>query len=101
MALAGPVFLLWPRTSLIGQPVETLPDPRKSAVEVQGAASCSSVACHNFNGAKGSARSEFSTWAGDDKHSKAFSVLHNDRSTRIVRNLYGDKAKHATEQALC
>jgi hypothetical protein len=65
-----------------------------------GVASCASSSCHHWNGPKGSLRSEYDTWAGYDKHARAFQVLYNERSQRIARNLYGDGAK-ATEQPLC
>ena len=67
----------------------------------QGVASCASSSCHHENGPKGSKRSEYDTWAGYDKHARAFQVLYSERSERIARNLYGDNAKPATEQALC
>jgi hypothetical protein len=66
-----------------------------------GVAGCASSSCHHENGPKGAKRSEYDTWIGYDKHSRAFQVLYNDRSQRIARNLYGDNAKPATEQALC
>jgi hypothetical protein len=68
--------------------------------KLMGVASCASTSCHNVNGPRGSPRSEYSTWAGYDKHARAFQVLYDDRSTRIARNLYGDKAK-AWELQVC
>jgi len=65
-----------------------------------GVAGCASSSCHHMNGPKGSLRSEYDTWAGYDKHARAFQVLYNERSQRIARNLYGAGAQ-ATEQALC
>src|SRR5262249_51224682 len=65
-----------------------------------GVATCASASCHHDNGPKGSPRSEYSTWAGYDKHARAFQVLYNERSERIVRNLYGPKAQ-AIKEPLC
>jgi len=63
------------------------------------------MACHHFNGAKGEARSEYSTWSAWDKHARAYAVLENDRSRRIVHNLYYSEADPdkvpATARRLC
>ncbi len=108
-AIVAVAWILWPRTAAIGQPSGEA--VRETEVKFHGAASCSSMACHNFNGVEGSKSSEYSTWANGDKHSKAFTVLYNDRSGRIVRNLASSpsikKMKEsadplpATEQQLC
>lgn len=66
-----------------------------------GVAGCASSSCHHMNGPKGSKQSEYDTWAGYDKHARAFQVLYNERSQRIARNLYGEGGKPATEQPLC
>jgi hypothetical protein len=109
-ALVAVTWVLWPRSSAVGQP-SGAEEIRATELKFHGAGSCSSMACHNFNGPEGDPRSEYSTWANGDKHSKAFTVLHNDRSVRIVRNLASDpsikKKKEsaeplpATEQPLC
>jgi hypothetical protein len=100
-AVVVSAWLAWSRSPVSGQP-ETLPAP-KSAEKVKflGVASCSSMACHHFNGPKGSPRSEYSTWAGYDQHTRAYAVLEDERSQRIVRNLCGDNAQPATKQELC
>src|SRR5262249_30603804 len=44
----------------------------------------------------------FSTWASHDPHARAYRVLHDDRSARIVRNLYPDKKDvKAWETEIC
>ncbi len=53
----------------------------------QGVGSCSAAACHNGNGPQGSKGSEYSTWITVDPHAKAYSVLFDKRSKRIVENL--------------
>jgi hypothetical protein len=100
-ALAGTAFLLWPRSPLPGQPTGEPRGKPAVAIEYNGVSSCASMACHHFNGATASLRSEYSTWAGDDKHARAFAVLYNDRSARIMRNLVGGDSVHATAYALC
>lgn len=101
--LAAAVFsawLAWSRSPAVGQP-EPLPAPRPGGgPQYVGVASCASMACHHFNGPQGEARSEYSTWSNFDKHAQAYAALENERSQRIVRNLYGAKAK-ATETDLC
>jgi hypothetical protein len=58
------------------------------------------MACHNANGPLGTKGSEYSTWAGYDKHANAFAVLYDERSERMARALFGPQAK-ATETVLC
>jgi hypothetical protein len=68
-----------------------------------GVGSCASMACHHGNGPRGSAGSEYSTWVSYDKHSRAYQVLFNEQSRRIVENLwkgYGKEAKAETSE-LC
>jgi hypothetical protein len=113
LAAAASVCLAWQRSPVAGRPAAPAEaaasapedhgwnaDASRDAVWM-GVASCASSSCHHENGPKGSKRSEYDTWAGYDKHARAYQVLYNDRSERIVRNLYGDQAKPATEQALC
>jgi hypothetical protein len=68
------------------------------------ATSCAAASCHN-GGQVGREGSEFSTWADGDPHRKAFSVLYNEDSTRIMRNLAagepGRWTAKAHQEALC
>jgi len=99
---AGGVWLAWPRPTAgqhSGQPAQA-PAPA-GKVEFFGTASCASMACHHFNGPKGSLRSEYSTWAAHDKHARAYAVLFNDRSVRMARNLYPESNLPAHQQPLC
>ena len=98
-AAAVALGIFWPRTSVSGQGAALAPN--KAEAKYFGAASCASMACHNFNGPEGSLRSEYSTWANEDKHSKAFTVLHSPRSHRMARNLRQKEDVLATEDALC
>jgi hypothetical protein len=105
-ALVGAVFLAWPGPTPAqssASPFKTYGFDGKADREARwlGVASCASMSCHHFNGSKGTKRSEYSTWAAYDKHARAFQVLYEDRSEWIVRNLYGPKAKKATETELC
>src|SRR5207244_645350 len=54
---------------------------------VQGVGSCAAAGCHNANGPAGSEGSEYSTWAGRDKHARAYEVLREPRSVEMVRKL--------------
>jgi len=99
-------WLAGPRSPVSGRQTEPIPGPKGAeTVKFSGVASCASMACHHFNGPRGSARSEYSTWAGWDKHAQAYAVLENERSRRIVRNLYHNEANPdkvpATERRLC
>lgn len=66
-----------------------------------GAPSCASAACHNQNLGKGIPFSEYTTWTGFDPHHKAYEVLFNPRSDRIVKNLYNTGAGSAGATQLC
>src|SRR5262249_10382358 len=98
-------WLAWPRSPASGHQAEQSPAPRGTeTAKFFGVASCASMACHHFNGAKGSERSEHSTWSAWDKHARAYAVLENERSHRIVRNLYGEagaEKEPATKRKLC
>lgn len=100
-------WLAWPAAPA-ATPPEQLPPPADAGARFKfvGVASCSSMACHNFNGAKGSARSEYSTWSAFDKHARAYAVLGNQQSERIVKNYFAHKESHpekisATERDEC
>jgi hypothetical protein len=89
---------------IVGEP---LPAPRpvhpelasKPHWRLTGVASCSSASCHNFDGPQGSKRSEYSTWIGHDKHAQAYSILFDERSRRIQKNLNPKLLAH--ENSLC
>jgi hypothetical protein len=98
---AAAVWAAWPRTRA-GEAAPSAPEAQP-APACMGVATCASSACHHGNEGKGRKGSEYSTWAGHDKHAQAYQVLYNDRSRAMVRNLYGDGegVKPATEQPLC
>jgi hypothetical protein len=66
-----------------------------------GVGSCSAAACHGGTGPPGSKGSEYTTWAACDPHANAFSVLYDERSARIVKNLNGPNAKPACADRRC
>src|SRR6185369_11307888 len=99
-------WLAWPRSPASGRQAEPIPAPQGTeTARFFGVASCASMACHHFNGAKGEVRSEYSTWSAWDKHARAYAVLENERSHRIVNNLYYSEADPdkmpATKRKLC
>ncbi len=64
----------------------------RSPSEFRGAGSCSATACHggivpSERSRSQVLRNEHTTWISDDKHSRAYQVLFNDRSARIAKNL--------------
>jgi hypothetical protein len=70
----------------------------KSGSAYTGAIGCAAAACHNAGGTLGRPGNEFATWARDP-HAKAYSVLLNDQSKAISRNLRRDQPAH--RDALC
>ncbi|GIW80035.1 MAG: hypothetical protein KatS3mg105_1842 [Gemmatales bacterium] len=72
-----------------------------STAKFEGVGSCSAVACHFKAGVPGTKGSEYTTWFNHDKHARAYEVLYNQRSQRMVKLLYGAKAKAAHETELC
>lgn len=67
-----------------------------------GVTSCGGSTCHGaVEPFKGSnvLQNEFVTWQREDKHSRAYAVLMNDRSKRIARNL-GLEAAHTAKLCL-
>ncbi len=54
-------------------------------LQVIGVAGCAAAACHG--GTRPGERSEYMTWIQRDRHAQAYSVLFNERSQRIARNL--------------
>jgi Cytochrome c554 and c-prime len=77
--------------------------------EFRGSGSCSATACHGSIAPRDSSLStvlqnEHTTWLSDDAHSRAYQVLFDPRSERIVRNLAVDPARvkpaHRDERCL-
>lgn len=59
---------------------------------VVGSPSCAAASCHGGDGPKGAVGSEHGTVAAHDPHRRAFAVLFQERSERMVRNLAGGGA---------
>ena len=95
------VWTAWPRADVAGEPA-SLPEAQLAQMDTpryMGVATCASSACHHDNGPRGAKRSEYSTWAGHDKHAQAYQVLYNDRSKAMARNLFG--REEAYKETLC
>jgi hypothetical protein len=81
--------------------------PAKSSIHaaptfvIQGVGSCAAAGCHNANGPAGSEGSEYSTWAGRDKHARAYEVLRDSRSVEMVRKLGWGKAHEESRCLAC
>src|SRR5262245_57352679 len=92
--LAGP-----PAPAARPQPAGEAP---RAAPQYIGVASCAAAGCHNAGGPAGQAGSEYGTWVSQDPHARAFQVLYDERSERMVRNLYNPSHKlPAAETPLC
>src|SRR5437763_2515954 len=72
----------------------------RAATRIQGVGSCAAAGCHNANGPAGSEGSEYSTWAGRDKHARAYEVLREPRSVEMVRKLGWGKKAHEEDRCL-
>jgi hypothetical protein len=96
---AGAIWLTWPHGPAAQE--AAAPTTRDGSHRYVGVAGCAAAACHGGNGPPGAKGSEYSTWAGLDRHPNAFAVLYDKRSERMVRALYGSKAKPATETEVC
>jgi hypothetical protein len=69
-----------------------------------GTGSCAGRACHGAIEPlrqDGVRQNEFTIWVSRDPHARAYQVLSDPRSQRLVRNLYGPGAKPAGETPLC
>ncbi len=96
---AGTLWLTWPHGPAAQQPAA--PANRDGAPRYVGVSGCAAAACHGGNGPPGTKGSEYSTWAGLDRHPNAYQVLFDKRSERMVRLLYPDKDRPATQTPLC
>jgi hypothetical protein len=74
------------------------PPPPTSASPYTGALGCAAAACHNGGGYYGNPGNEFGAWSRDP-HAKAYSVLLNEQSQAISRNL--KRATPANRDAQC
>lgn len=83
---------------LSAAPPETTPPPKQPTSLYTGAIGCAAAACHNAGGHDGRPGNEYTTWA-KDPHAKAYSVLLNEQSQNISRNLH--RATPAHKDALC
>jgi hypothetical protein len=75
-----------------------------AGLQLQGVASCASMACHHANGPKGSKGSEYTTWMAHDPHARAYTVLFGGRARALARNLWPDRhgqAAHPETEPLC
>lgn len=71
-----------------GQP-EAIPLPRPQWL---GVASCAAAACHGSVVAAGEWQSAYTTWMTRDPHARAYEILFDERSRRIMKNLGRDDA---------
>ena len=73
------------------QPVPTATlDYKLPAARFHGHLSCAAASCHASGDAK-QPGGEYSTWADHDPHFRAYDVLFNDRSRRMIQLLHGSQ----------
>jgi hypothetical protein len=76
-----------------------LASPLRSGLQYLGVSSCSASNCHGGPANGRIQGSECTIWMRDDAHARAFSVLYNEQSQRIARNL-GIEAAHEAQVCL-
>ena len=77
-------------------------EPQKGVDMHLGVVTCAGNTCHGANAPLKDSRvqqNEFIIWHREDKHAKAYTVLFNDASKRMARNL-GIKAAHTDKLCL-
>ena len=86
---------------LTNQTVAAAPLPHQSPDKTLGTVNCATSTCHgSMNAWEGNVlRNEYTTWTRLDRHARAYAVLRNSESQRIMRNL-GLK-ESATEAQIC
>lgn len=57
-----------------------------------GAGSCAAAACHGGDGPPWVKGNEYTAWMNCDPHRRAYHVLFDERSTRIIKNLHDSRA---------
>lgn len=77
------------------------PLPHQSPDKTLGTVNCATSTCHgSMNAWEGNVlRNEYTTWTRLDRHTRAYAVLRNAESQRIVRNL--GLREPATEARIC
>jgi hypothetical protein len=74
----------------VAAPAQNTPVPKSVVGKYNGPGGCASSSCHGSIKPKQITRipqNEYSTWAGQDKHARAYQVLSNDVSVRIGKIL--------------
>ncbi|MBI5760225.1 MAG: hypothetical protein HZA46_17045 [Planctomycetales bacterium] len=92
-ALAGVWFVIPFDSAVLGD------DKPFVRLKFVGSATCSAVGCHGGAGLKHPKGSEYSIWAQQDAHSRAFTLLSEEPSRRMAGRL-GLAAAHEAKQCL-
>ncbi len=100
LAVGAAALLSGSRTVSRGEEQVPIPPPEPGRLPAAppagaylGVGSCASPACHGGadsaenNAQRGKWNSAYTVWVEKDKHAKAYSVLYNDESKKILRNL--------------
>jgi hypothetical protein len=95
---AAPLFAV---AAFVSTPGRAIDLPARSADRHLGVASCAGSLCHGGLAPDGEIvrQNEYTTWSRHDAHSRAYSVLLQDRSRQIARNL--SLRKPPSEEPLC
>lgn len=99
-SILGAFILLGARPAPRPLPSPTL--PYRSADRTEGTVACASTVCHGSLTPwkeSGVLQNEYVTWTRLDKHAQAWTVLTNEQSKKIAKNLGLERP--ASESALC
>src|SRR3954447_12535550 len=88
-ALAAPAALPAPPDNRVVRPATRVAPSAAPSFDWRGVGSCASSACHGGVGPLGSKGSEYTTWITRDPHARAYAVLEEARSRRIVESFRG------------
>ena len=108
LAMAACTLALNLRSMLRGEQVPA-PPPTPTTVPAEhymGVGSCASPACHGGpatpanDRTRGKWNSSYTVWVERDKHAQAYSVLYEERSKAIARNLHLDKEPYREPRCL-
>ncbi len=77
------------------------PTPNDSIGRLVGVSSCTASGCHGGGKPGQIVGSEYNIWISDDPHAKAFSVLYDEASLRMLQLLDGENAVAPYVDARC
>ncbi|MBL8798320.1 MAG: hypothetical protein JNM56_30780 [Planctomycetia bacterium] len=87
LAMLGALLAWLSATTFQPESSATAAPAGTTRLQYVGAGSCASAACHSQPVPQGTTGCEYTTWASRDRHARAYTVLLEDRSKQIEKNL--------------